>query len=73
MQLDEHTEICNHCAIPNGDHSMTQPSDKYGCHNRPPIKTFGNPQCQYTYTLAGQTDKRCDGCKHKEVQEAQKQ
>ena len=42
--------------------------DKYGCHNRPPIQTFGNPQCQYTYTWLGQIDKRCEGCKHKEVQ-----
>jgi hypothetical protein len=48
---------------------MKQQSERYGCHNRPPIQTFGNPQCQYTYTWAGQTDKRCEGCKHKEVKE----
>ena len=46
---------------------MTQPSERYGCFDRPPIQTFGNPQCQFTYTWAGQTDKRCDGCKHKET------
>lgn len=51
---------------------MTQPSERYGCFDRPPIQTFGNPQCQFTYTWAGQTDKRCDGCKHKEVKEVPK-
>lgn len=45
----------------------TQPSDRYGCHNRPPIQTFGQPTCQFTKTWLGQTDKRCEGCKHKEV------
>lgn len=44
----------------------TQPSDRYGCHNRPPIQTFGQPTCQFTKTWLGQTDKRCEGCKHQE-------
>jgi len=45
----------------------TQQSDSYGCHNRPPIKTFGQQECQFTKTWLGMTDKRCEGCKHKEV------
>lgn len=52
---------------------MNQKSELYGCHNRKPIVTFGQPECQFTYTWAGQTDKRREGCKHKEVKEAQKQ
>jgi len=46
---------------------MTKPSERYGCYNRKPITTFGNPQCQYTYTWLGQNYPRCEGCKHKEV------
>lgn len=46
---------------------MNQKPEKYGCHDRPPIQTFGQPQCQFTYTWAGQTDPKCEGCKHKEV------
>ncbi len=52
----------------------------YGCHNRKPfvreyymtkdgprmfIKSFGNPDCQYTLDILGKVDPRCVGCKHK--------
>jgi len=38
----------------------------YGCHNRPPITTFGAPTCQYTNSALGQADARCIGCKERE-------
>ena len=33
----------------------------YGCHNRPPIVTFGAKTCQYTLTEIGKKDPRCVG------------
>jgi hypothetical protein len=50
--------------------------DRYGCFNRAPfveeyqtahgehIKTFSNPDCQFTLSELGRTDPRCAGCKH---------
>jgi hypothetical protein len=46
---------------------------KYGCFDRPPIQTFGQQECQFTRTWLGQTDKRCEGCKHKEVRSGESQ
>lgn len=43
--------------------------EKYGCFDRQPIQTFGQHECQFTPTWLGHTDKRCDGCKHKEQKE----
>lgn len=34
----------------------------YGCNGRKPITTFGATTCQYTISLLGKDDKRCDGC-----------
>lgn len=57
---------------------MSNP-EHYGCHDRPPfvdayvmhdhivIKTVGKRECQYTLSPAGPTDKRCEGCKHRET------
>lgn len=36
---------------------------QYGCFNRLPIVTFGATTCQYTKTVLGQADKKCEGCK----------
>lgn len=43
---------------------MTRP-DKYGCFDRKPIVTFGQPTCQFTHSELGAKDKRCEGCKER--------
>lgn len=50
---------------------MNQP-DRYGCHTRKPITTFGQPTCQYTHTSHGQADQRCEGCKERQTKQEAK-